>query len=163
MAYNYNPYMGGYYPQYNTYQQYQQPTSQQIQRPQQVQPQYETPIQDIRFVTSEEAKAYIVMPNSKALLIDKQNNTAFLKTADNMGQSSNKIYKFNEVNEDGEPVLTQKQQEIDTKSFIKREELKDYITFDDLNRLNEEIDKLNMKVDKALRLKELIGGKEDAK
>jgi hypothetical protein len=80
--YSQYPYTGYTYPNYGN-RQFMQPQQQmaQPQMQQQVQPQYETPIQDIRFVTSEEAKAFIVMPNSKALLIDKNSGVAHLKTA----------------------------------------------------------------------------------
>ena len=70
------------------------------------QPPYEMPIQDVRFVTSEEAKAYIVMPNSKALLIDKS-GTAYLKSADNMGQSQTQYFRFEPINADGTPIVPQ--------------------------------------------------------
>ena len=79
--YSQYPYTGYGYPTYGrqNYMQPQQPMAQ-PQMQQQTQPtmQYETPIQDIRFVTSEEAKAFIVMPNSKALLIDKNGGVAHL-------------------------------------------------------------------------------------
>ena len=85
------------------------PQPQQVVQPQtQPQPQmpYEIPIQDVRFVTSEEAKAYIVMPNSKALLIDKS-GTAYLKVADNMGQSQTQYFRFEPINADGTPIKPQ--------------------------------------------------------
>ena len=79
-----NPYSsypyGGYgMPNYGqrNYMQPQQPIAQpQMQQAQQPTMQYETPIQDIRFATSEEAKAFIVMPNTRALLIDKNGGVA---------------------------------------------------------------------------------------
>ncbi len=102
-------YQGGY-PQYNSprpypqvqpiYQQPMQPMQQTYMQPQQPQMQVaqqspvDAPIQELRFVTSEEAKAYIVMPNTKALLIDKNNGLAFLKSADMNGQSATECYKF---------------------------------------------------------------------
>ena len=73
-----NPYNRGFgmpnymQPTYN--QQPQQMVQQQMQQPMQ----YDVPIQDIRFVTSEEAKAFIVIPNTKALLIDKNSGIAHL-------------------------------------------------------------------------------------
>lgn len=89
---------------YNT--QPQQVPQPQMQPPMSPQIPYEIPIQDVRFVTSEEAKAYIVMPNSKALLIDK-NGTAYLKTADNMGQSQTQYFRFEPINPDGTPIKPQ--------------------------------------------------------
>lgn len=120
----YNPYQQyqyqGYgYPNYGR-QNYMQPQQQmaQPQMQQQVQP-YETPIQDIRFVTSEEAKAFIVMPNSKALLIDKNSGVAHLKTADNMGQSVTQYFKFEQVNADGSPIKPQEPTpQVDYSQFV---------------------------------------------
>ena len=130
----YRPYP---YPQYATPQfspqSYQQP--QPMMPPNQMQPQmqtpvpYEIPIQDVRFVTSEEARAYIVMPNSKALLIDKQSGIAHLKSADNMGQSQTIFYRFEPVNADGTPI----KQEVAPK-FDPRE-LERFATIDQLQEL----------------------------
>lgn len=121
--YSQYPYTGYGYPNYGNRQfmQQQQPMAQpQMQAQQQpMQPQYETPIQDIRFVTSEEAKAFIVMPNSKALLIDKNGGVAHLKTADNMGQSVTQYFKFEQVNADGTPIKPQEtQQSVDFSQFV---------------------------------------------
>ena len=72
MNYNYNP--------YQNYGMYQQPTyQQQMTQPQMIQQtqqqyqqtKYDAPIQDIKFVTADEAKAYIVMPNTKVMLMDR--------------------------------------------------------------------------------------------
>lgn len=122
-SYSQYPYTGYGYPTYGqrNYMQPQQPMVQpQMQQAQQQPPmQYETPIQDIRFVTSEEAKAFIVMPNSKALLIDKNGGVAHLKTADNMGQSVTQYFKFEQVNADGTPIKPQEtQQAVDFSQFV---------------------------------------------
>lgn len=120
--YSQYPYTGYGYPTYgrqNFMQPHQQMAQPQMQPQQQVQPQYETPIQDIRFVTSEEAKAFIVMPNSKALLIDKNGGVAHLKTADNMGQSVTQYFKFEQVNADGSPLKPQETpQAVDFSQFV---------------------------------------------
>lgn len=115
----YNHYGQYNYPNYG----YQQYNSRQFMQPQQhiqQQPmQYETPIQDVRFVTSEEAKAFIVMPNTKALLIDHNGGMAHLKTADNMGQSVTQHFKFEQVNIDGSPIKKQeKREEVDFTQFV---------------------------------------------
>lgn len=104
--------------------------------------QYEIPIQDVRFVTSEEAKAYIVMPNSKALLIDK-NGTAYLKTADNMGQSQTQYFRFEAVNPDGTPIKpTNDNEKIDFDNFIKKDQIKSFgfATEEDLNKVIYELE-----------------------
>lgn len=140
--YSQYPYTGYGYPTYGqrNYMQPQQPMAQpqmqqQVQQP--MQPQYETPIQDIRFVTSEEAKAFIVMPNSKALLIDKNGGVAHLKTADNMGQSVTQYFKFEQVNADGTPLKPQEtQQALDFSQFVTINQYNDLLgQFNDLKNM----------------------------
>ena len=81
--------MFNYYP-------YQQPAYGQQYQPRQA---YDVPFQDVRFVTPEEAKGYMVMPNAKVLLIDRQNKVATVKCADPMGQSTTQQFKFDVVGE----------------------------------------------------------------
>ena len=137
----YNPYQqyqytGYCYPPYGR-QNFIQPQQQMVQPQQQVQPQYETPIQDIRFVTSEEAKAFIVMPNSKALLIDKNGGVAHLKTADNMGQSVTQYFKFEQVNADGTPLKPQEPTpQVDYSQFVTLSQYNDLLTqFNELRNM----------------------------
>ena len=128
------------YQQYNGYG-YQQsyiPQQQQVQQPTM---QYETPIHDIRFVTSEEAKAFIVMPNSKALLIDKNGGMAHLKSADNMGQSVTQYFRFEQVNADGTPIAPKEQPaKMDFSQFAKKEELQGFVTIEQYNALLAKLD-----------------------
>jgi hypothetical protein len=118
----------------------------------QAQPQYEMPIQDIRFVTAEEAKAFIVMPNSRVLLIDRS-GMAYLKTADNMGQSQTQCFRFEAVNADGSPIKTQEQPtQPDFKDFVKLNDIKNFgfATLDDIKKLGfvtaEDYEKLENKL-----------------
>ena len=76
--YNYYPYQAPYGQQYQAQNQY---------------------FQDVRFVTPEEAKGYMVMPNAKVLLIDRQNKVATVKCADPMGQSTTQQFKFDTIGE----------------------------------------------------------------
>lgn len=126
-SYSQYPYGGYGYPNYGqrNYMQPQQPMTQpQIQQAQQMPMPYETPIQDIRLATSEEAKAFIVMPNTKALLIDLKGGMAHLKSADNMGQSVTEYFKFEKVNSDGTPIKQQEPiQQADPDKFVKKEDL----------------------------------------
>ncbi len=127
MAYNtYNPY--GYYPQYN--QMYPNNLQQQVA---QVQQPTETPFNEVRLVTGEEAKAYTVFPNRNALLIDKVNKIAYFKSADSLGQSSMKPYRFEEVDE--------KQPE------QPKINLEDYVTTEKLNEVLKTLtDKINARL-----------------
>ena len=135
----------------------QQPMAQ-PQMQQQAQPpmQYETPIQDIRFVTSEEAKAFIVMPNSKALLIDKNGGVAHLKTADNMGQSVTQYFKFEQVNADGSPIKPQEPTpQVDFGQFAKKEELNGFETIEQYQQLSEQYNSL---VEQFKTMQKIIAG-----
>lgn len=158
--YSQYPYTGYGYPNYgrqNFMQPQQQMAQPQMQQAQQQPPmQYETPIQDIRFVTSEEAKAFIVMPNSKALLIDKNGGVAHLKTADNMGQSVTQYFKFEQVNADGSPL---KQQEptpqVDYAKFVTKDELNRLPTAEQYQQL---ADQYNILLDQVNTMKKIIAG-----
>ena len=120
----------------------------------QAQPQYEMPIQDIRFVTAEEAKAFIVMPNTSVLLIDKSSGVAQLKSADNMGQSNSKHFRFEEVNADGSPIKPQeKPSQTDFKDFVKLSDMNKFgfATMDDIKTIGfatmEQVNELSQKLD----------------
>ena len=116
------------------------------------QPNYEMPIQNILFTTSEEAKAYIVMPNQKVLLIDRATGIAHLKFADNMGQSQTQYFKFQPVDSNGVPL-----NEPDDKVEISFES---YVTKDELNAMgfarSDELQTLSKKIDD---LQKMVGGK----
>ena len=85
------------YPVYNqsSVQQYQQ-----MQAPQQMmsQPQQQTYGNNFLYVNGlEGAKAYIISPNTSALLMDSDNPTFYIKSANSLGQSALKQFNFSEV------------------------------------------------------------------
>jgi hypothetical protein len=148
--YSQYPYTGYAYPNYGN-RQFMQPQQPQMAQQQQQPMQYETPIQDIRFVTSEEAKAFIVMPNSKALLIDKNGGVAHLKTADNMGQSVTQYFRFEQINADGSPIKPKEPTpQVDFEQFAKKEELNGFATVEQYNALVEQLN---------IMKKMIVGGK----
>lgn len=158
-----NNYMGySQYPQYNPnymqgYQAFQQP----IQRPMQPQPiqtNQEIIFSEVRYGTAEEAKAHLVPPNKAVMFINRNVGEFYIKSANGMGEPTFETFTYSKADVPVTPT-TNTQEKLD---FIKREDLKDYITFDDLNRFEEQIAQLDKKVNKALRLKELIGGNENA-
>lgn len=105
----------------------------------------ELPIQDIKFVNSAQAEAYIVYPNTKVLLIDMQSGVAHLKSADGMGQSQTQYYKFLPINADGSPLKQEKEPTpINLDGFIKRDEISTlgFVTEDKYNALLDELDKI---------------------
>lgn len=139
MNYNYNSYGNGYYPYmygqygYQQYPQYQGTQSRQSAQQSQQPQQFDLPILDIKFVTSEEAKSYIVFPNTNVLLIDRQNKIAYLKSADNLGQSSMREFRYEEEVSQNINKEQLNQTPIDTNIFVKKEELGELLTKDDLN------------------------------
>lgn len=155
--YSQYPYTGYAYPNYgrqNFMQPQQQMAQPQMQQQVQQQMQYETPIQDIRFVTSEEAKAFIVMPNSKALLIDKNGGVAHLKTADNMGQSVTQYFKFEQVNADGTPLKPQEPTpQVDYGKFLTKDELPKYgfVTKDQFNAVLDKLELMKKQMEKGAK------------
>lgn len=150
------------YTGFNTYGQpqfYGQP-QQRMQAPAQSQPtipppQYGVPIREIRFVTNEEAKAFIVMPNSAALLVDGANGMAYLKTADNLGQSVTEYFRFNKVNPDGTPIKpvveAADEPKFNADEFVKKVDLGNmgFATQDQVSALAKKIDGLHKKLSKA--------------
>ena len=124
-------------------------------QPQQTQNQFEIPLREVKFVTSEEAKAYIVFPNTASLLIDKQQGLAYLKSADNMGQSFIETFSYKKYEQGQETPLqdTKKEEPIDLSSFIKKTDLDtlELVKKRDLDKImetsNKEYEELKKKVE----------------
>lgn len=171
MAYNYNPYFNNTSQYYsNAYYQrpYQSPMSNMNamqQQTQQFPQQYETPIHGVKFLTADEIKAYIVLPSTTEILIDRANNVAHLKSADNMGQSSSRIFRLEEISEAqiGEKIEKSEEPKIDMSMFVKADDLKAYITKDDLAQFltKDDLADLNTKIDqlqKQVKISEILKG-----
>lgn len=123
MNYNYNPYQNYY------------------QQPQMVQPQNNMPFNDVRFATIEEAKAYIMLPNTKVMFMDRDNSVFYIKSADSLGKSTIEAFKYARIENNPNESVSH---EIDTKDFVKMEDLKDYLKgfvtrdeFNDIFKKNE--------------------------
>jgi hypothetical protein len=131
--YNNNPYMNNrsyqqYYPQYpqNNY------MPQTSYQPVMQQPMQEPQIQGIKFLNAEQIKAYIVMPNTKEVLVDNENGLAYVVSADNMGVSSAKKFSFKDLSE---PKTEEKQPEIDMSQYVKISDLDKFAQKTDLDGL----------------------------
>ena len=131
MNYNYNPYQnyGMYQPNYQNQQQYIPTTN-------------NSPINDIKFVTADEARAYIVMPNTKVMLMDRDKSVFYIKSADSLGKSTLEEYKYtrldNSPNDSVSPAL-------DPSNFVKTQELdsfKDFI----IKEVDTKLDKLHKQI-----------------
>lgn len=139
-------------------------------QPQQTQNQFEIPLREVKFVTSEEAKAYIVFPNTASLLIDKQQGLAYLKSADNMGQSFMETFSFKKYEQGQETALkdTKEEKPIDLSNYIKKSDLDtlELATKEDLRNIplvsREEYEDLKKKVENLALLSkptQTMGGK----
>ena len=62
----------------------QQPTQQMMQQPK---PISELPIVNVIFATEQEANSYLPQPNTRVLLINRDREEAYLKSADVLGQT----------------------------------------------------------------------------
>lgn len=122
---NFNRYGGSYQPQM-----YQQPMSVQ-----------DLPIQAVRFMDETQARAYVLLPNQKEMLIDREKGVAYLKATDNAGNSMCRVFKFEETGET-------KPKEVDTSIFLTKDESKDFVCKKDFDALAEKIEGLRSQISK---------------
>lgn len=113
----------------------------------------EMPIQDIKFVNKAQAEAYIVFPNTKVMLIDKESGLVYVKTADNMGQTQTEYFRYDKVNADGSPIKAQEPTpQVNYDDFVRK---------DQLGKLNfataEQFETLSKKIEQIQR--QIAGGK----
>lgn len=128
MAYGNYPGYSYMYPQYNTnmnYPQYQNPIIQQTN---------EVPFSEMHFGTMKEAEAHMVTPNKSVLFFNNPMGEIYVKSADSMGNQSFKTYKQVFIDNNAmQPVSN----EINTKDFVKKEDLKDFVTLKDFEEFKE--------------------------
>lgn len=138
----------------NYYPNYYQPMAMPQQQPQ---PPRDIPFNDVRFATLDEAKAYIVMPNNKVMFMDRDNSVFYIKSADGLGKSTLEAYKYARMDENPtESVPSQ----IDLSEFVKSGDLVNFVTKQDIDIINDKIDKLS----KQVRISEILkGGLGDGK
>lgn len=119
-----NQYNGTYIPNYNYNQQ--RPVQPMTPQPQTTE---DVPFNDIKFVTEDEAKGYILFPNTRVMLLDRDKSVFYIKTADSLGKSTLEGYKYTKLEDKSSDNVSR---EIDTKDFVKTQDLKGYITREDL-------------------------------
>ena len=115
-------------------------------------PPMEMPIQDIKYVNRAQAEAYIVFPNTKVMLIDKESGLVYVKTADGMGQTQTDYFHFDRVNADGSPIKPQEPApKVNFDDFIKREDLANlgFVTIDQYNALAEKLSQIQKRLEGA--------------
>lgn len=112
----------------------------------------EIPIQDIKYVNRAQAEAYIVFPNTKVMLIDKESGLVYVKTADGMGQTQTDYFRFERVNADGSPIIPPEPvPQINFDDFIKKEDLEKlgFVTFSQYNELAQKLDQIQKRLEGA--------------
>ena len=72
----------------------------------------------------EGAKAWQLMPNSNIMLLDSENDGRFyIKTSDNVGMCSLRVFKFEEIT-----ASLEKKTDVDLSEYVKKSELQELIT-----------------------------------
>ena len=115
-------------------------------------PPMDLPIQDIKYVNKAQAEAYIVYPNTKVLLNDKESGMVYVKTADGMGQSKTDYFRFEPINADGSPIKPQEPTpQVDFNQFIKREDLEKFgfVTVSQYNELAQKLEQIQKRLEGA--------------
>lgn len=129
-----------------------QQTFYQHQQTQQTQPQGNNGfiINDFKIVSEDEAKAYIVNPNMRVMLLDRDKSVFYIKSADSLGTSTIEAFKYEKVTnaEKNAPAV-----EFNAEDFIKKSDFEKWQS--DLNKQMEELRK-------SVRVKEILEG-ENAK
>ncbi len=124
-------------------------------QPQPQQPQIspmELPIQDIKYVNKAQAEAYIVFPNTKVMLIDKESGIVYVKTADGMGQSKTEYFRFEPINSDGSPIKPQEPlPQVDFEQFVKIDQLKNmgFVTFAQFQEFTQKLEQIQKRLEGA--------------
>ena len=145
----YNPYNNSQNNMYNN--QYYKPPMQNT-MPQQTT--FLAPMNNIQLATLDEAKAYILTPNSQMLFLDKDKQRCYLKTADAYGQSNLETYNLQKQEQPQEVQATTVEpvpKEIDLSGYAKSENVdslkQELETFKNeiTNRLNDINKKIELK------------------
>ena len=71
----------------------------------------------------EGAKAFMVMPNSQAILFDSDSNKFFIKTANAQGQATMKEFEYSEINAPNSPKTNETR---NSNTFITRKEFDEF-------------------------------------
>ena len=144
-AYNnysgFNPYMNGYNYQPQYYQQ--RPIMQQGQPiiPQQEQGQQSSPFKNVMFLNAKEVAGRIVDPNTTELFIDRDQKIAYVKSADQMGFSSTKAYRLEELTEDEQNGLSSPKIQPNMEDYVKRDTFENFT-----KRLSEKLGQIESKI-----------------
>lgn len=152
MAYNMfnnNGYTYGAVPNYGAQQPYMP-----IQQPQ-PQQSADTQVQGVKFLTSDEARAYVVAPFQSVMIVDRDNSVFYIKSADAMGKSYMETYKYEkyDANAGSAPSTP-----IDASMFVTKQDFAniDFVTRSDLDKFEARLDELQKKI----RINEILSEKK---
>lgn len=87
---------------------------------------------DVRFLNADQIKGFVVNPGQSVLLVDKENKLAYDEKCDMSGNFFKKVYSFTELEENAPEVKG-----FDATQFVK---------YDDLEKLKDEISKLQKQI-----------------
>lgn len=140
-----NPYSNNYYGQQpNYYQQNQMGYQNAIQNQQATQPSAIPLLLVDGYIG---AKAYFMPPNSTAHLLDSKNNRFFVKSSDNQGSCTLKVYKLveDEIDENGNSINVSRETNNNTPTnYLTKEDLVEFANKSDLKALQDTlVDGLN--------------------
>ena len=120
----------------------------------QAQPQQPIPqIQEVRYGTEEEAKAFIVFPNASAYFIDHSKGKLYIKSSNSAGVPSMEYFNLTPINADGTPIKPQEPTpQIDMGEYIKKSELQE-LGFITMPQLQEILSQLTSQQNKPMGVK----------
>lgn len=115
------------------------------------------PIQGVKFVTGDEAKAFIVMPNTRVLLMDKSNSIFYIKSADSLGQSTTETFRFEKV-ENNSLAGEKEKEQINLTEYAKKDDLSNLVTNDRLSEVETKLSKKLEELQKSINIKKYLEG-----
>ena len=101
------------------------------------------PMNNIQFANLDEAKSYIMTPNSQMLFLDKDKQRCYLKTTDNYGSSRFEIYNL----EKQEPQEQIPEQPVEP---VPKIDLSEYAKSENVDNLKQELETFRDEITKKL-------------
>ena len=121
------------------------------------------PIQGVKFVTGDEAKGFMVLPNTRVMLMDRNNSIFYIKSANSLGESNLEAFEFKKI-DTSKPSTVEiaKKENIDLEQFVKKDQLGNLVTTDKLEgEIKTVKDELSKKIDelkKSINIKKYLEG-----
>lgn len=109
---------------------------------------------NIRYVTPEDMKKYIVGLGQTDMLINMQDGIVKIVSADMTGNSFTRQFSFKEIDDKAQEA--QKQPEINLDGYVKKEDLVDFIKVDALTQFSKQLDEKFDKLEKKIKINEIL-------